>query len=112
MLSVRLLQNVGPRVKAIPEDDLVTAITRPIRSGAEEGSEAGKGGSNSSSVGNHQHQQDSNQDVDIDVVQDNNESGASTSNHHEAAAVEAETSVKTIAAAPGEVTIACIFFLK
>lgn len=61
----RLLQNVGPRVKAIPEDELLTAITRPARTGVN---------------GNATGQADSNQDVDIEGVHENTDSVASTSN--------------------------------
>lgn len=74
----RLLQNVGPRIKAIPENELVVAMTRATpRIGAEEvtdsGATTGKGNNNNNNGTSH----DANQDVDIDVL-DNNE-GASTS---------------------------------
>lgn len=92
----RLLQNVGPRVKAIPESELITAMTRPTRTGAEEPqqengtsegatsspSKANNGNTNNNSSGNHQH--DTNQDVDIDVVQDNNEGASTSTSNHEA----------------------------
>lgn len=73
----RLLQNVGPRIKAIPENELVVAMTRATpRIGAEEGTDSGattgKGNNNNNGTSH-----DANQDVDIDVL-DNNE-GASTS---------------------------------
>lgn len=75
---------MAPRVKAIPDDELIAAMTRPTRTGPEEETTdssstgpaaASKGSGNSSN--NHHH--DSNQDVDIDVVQDSNDTGASTS---------------------------------
>lgn len=61
----RLLQNVAPRIKAIPEHELALAITR---SRGEDGDSAAKGS------------HDANQDVDIDVLQVQESSdGASTS---------------------------------
>lgn len=107
----RLLQNVGPRVKAIPDTELVTAMTRPTRTGPEEengtgegaaspsavvGVAKGSGGTNNSTTttnNNHHHHSEGSQDGDIDVVQqDSNNEGASTSSNHEAVATNHSSS--------------------